>query len=108
MNEIMKIEPVDHFRKRPGMYMGKASIFGFQCVLAGIGLAEQTQGTNITNKMFPALNDFEKWLAKKYKDYTRDTKSFGLALKRCNDDDHEAFYLWFQWYDEFIERNDNG
>ena len=94
-NDIEVLPFVDFLRKRPGMYLGKPSLYGFHCFLDGIELAARVGKAELQD-----LLDADTWIAQKFGVRGR---SFALALEKCNNDDTEAFYLWFQWYDEYME-----
>jgi hypothetical protein len=89
---VQVVDPVEFFRKKPSMFIGKKSIYGLQCFIAGTQVAA-------FNKLF-RWGEFEEWFAKN-KEWNGG-KSFAVVLKECNGDDDKAFDLWFNLYDEFL------
>lgn len=107
------------FRKRPCMYMGKRSVSLLGVFLTGIQVVENMYVDDASDRIFKLFRTlgknksggntwihFETWLAEKYgKD---DTKSFALALEKANNNEENAFDLWFKWYDEFQEATEDA
>lgn len=79
---------------RPCMYIGKRSIYGLECFLAGLSVAksnmffEDAQGT-----------DFNSWLRKKFPAASKTT--FECALDEASGDDEKAFDIWCEWFREY-------
>jgi len=91
-------------RTRPTMYIGKKSIYGLQCLLTGIMCVE-----NMTQQKAIDFDwhGFEAWVAKKIRKRLN-SRSFGAALSKCDNDDEKAFDLWMKWIDEYEKKVGNG
>lgn len=84
-------------RTRPTMYIGKKSIYGLQCLIEGIWIAENMLGKKALDVDWHAFN---AWVARKIR-RQNSKPSFQFALLKCNGDDEKAFDLWMEWYDEY-------
>lgn len=89
---------------RPGMYMGKKSIFGLVCFIAGIEIA------NLSNPHAKDVFDvdwweFEKWIQQKFKRKAF-RRSLYLALDDAGNDDEKAFDIWADWFKEYKAAGD--
>jgi hypothetical protein len=92
--------------QRPGMYMGKKSIFGLQCFVHGIQLADGFRcGARDDDKVFEMKGDdwfnFEQWVRKKSKKKAQNIRSFDFALMDAGNDDEKAFDVWAEWFKEW-------
>jgi len=92
MSEIKDITTWDHFAKRPGMYIGKRSIYGLQCFICGCRISGNDFGVD--------WEKFEKFVTEKIK-WKTSSKSYGAALYLSDNLESEAFDLWMQWFEEF-------
>lgn len=110
-DEIKIVSGWEHILQRPGMYMGKKSIFGLQCFLGGIQLAGGfVCGQRDDDKVFEMVGDdwfnFEQWVQKKTKFKGR-LRSFDIALHEAGNDDEKAFDVWADWFKEWKKEKDN-
>jgi hypothetical protein len=91
----------DQVRRRPGMWLGSASLTALQHYLNGIDLAECLYDVPDKDRLkgfsFP---EFEEWADKRFNPRRLSINSFHMARQVC-DSENEAFDLWFSWYDEF-------
>jgi hypothetical protein len=108
MNEIKVMSLMEAIRKRPKMYLGETSISRFQCYLLGIQHAEHEHHIPVEKRIVKGLETFNEWqefesfVRKKIKEKRKNIRTFDFALEKCNNDEKEAFYLWFEWYEEWI------
>jgi hypothetical protein len=84
-------------RTRPTLYIGKKSIYGLQCLIQGVWVAENMLRQKVLDVDWHAFN---AWVAKKVR-RQNNKPSFQFALLKCNNDDEKAFDLWMKWYDEY-------
>ena len=103
--EVIKlIDFFDHFKQRPGMYIGKPSIDGLQCFLAGI------EACRYVNKEFkhpfPHFYEFEEWLRKKIRRNFPNGGSTTEIFRESKGDDEKAFHLWIERYSEFKDKKE--
>lgn len=98
----MKVsEHFDHFRKRPGMYMGAADINLLEQWVIATSFVEDLHGIPIADRFFPVnLSLFETWVAKTVG--LSSARSFGLAREHEN-----PFGKWFEWYDRYVEETES-
>lgn len=99
----------ESFLARPGMYMGKKSLFGLQCFMAGLQMAEIQIGcgprkSDPRDKFFDMSDndwmDFEKWVSQKTKHKGR-CNAIGIAAIEAKDDDVKGFDIWAEWFKEW-------
>lgn len=94
------IKLMEGIKTRPGMYFATgANITSLESMIDGILIAESKHKVTESVLEFDVL-DFEIWVRKKLKEKPINIKSFNFARQRCKDE-QEAFYLWFEWYDEY-------
>ena len=116
--DIPVISVREHFRKRPGMYLGAAWMSRFEPWLCGVMLAERVHNIAEGCRVFPHLDKFEEFLSKK-RGYSRNVRSFGFAKKKAKllvkkpnsnafDEDAEAYNIWMKLYDDFTKAMDCG
>ncbi len=91
MSEIKNIELLEHFIKYPGLYIGKPSIYGLQCFLAGCKVSGNNFGID--------WKEFENWVVKKT-GFKLSSISYGAA-KYIAECDEAAFDTWIAWLQEF-------
>jgi hypothetical protein len=91
----------EQIRRRPGMWLGQASLTALDNQIGGIELAERIHDVprNMRLGGFP-WSDFEKWADERFNPNRLSIRSFSMALRITNSES-EAFELWFQWYDQF-------
>lgn len=90
---------------RPGMYLGKKSLYGLRCFIDGILTGRRNgiyAGADVTKDNIFDVDwiDFEKWVNQKFrrKGFER---SHTLALEQAGNDDEKAFDIWAGWFREF-------
>jgi len=103
--ELKKIHPLEHFRQRPSMYIGKPSLYGLECFISGAELSESVSADSLPLFDVDWL-EFDKWVIKTKTKRKNVRKSFDLARQMCNNDEAEAFYLWMDWFKEYKEKKD--
>ena len=97
-DEIKVIKSWEIMLSRPGMYLGKKSIYGLQCLIEGIRMANYAN-PHAKDIFEVDWLEFEKWVWDKTK--TDTIRSLNIALKLSDDDDEKAFDLWAEWFREF-------
>ena len=93
-------------RRRPGMWMGRKSIWALSDMLAGISYAENFHEVPAEKRIGGFDSDaFEKWV-----DLTYQSGSCGSfrTAERIAGSDEAGFELWFKWYDEFRALTQTG
>ncbi|MEM8557466.1 MAG: hypothetical protein AAGG50_06535 [Bacteroidota bacterium] len=97
-------ELVELVRERPGMFVGKKSLYGLACFVGGARHVESAHSTEPEAWKFNRPDQFERWVELRGK--PQPISSFDFALAQADSDD-AAFDLWFAWWDEF-QRERNG
>lgn len=103
-DNIIIMKGWDSLFHRPGMYMGKKSLFGLECLIAGVALANGSLcGGHGKDKFFEMSTDdwcdFEYWV--KEKTHQKYKRSFAVALDLASQDDEKAFDIWTAWFKEW-------
>lgn len=108
MRDIPKYSMMKSIRLRPLMYFKEVSLQNLQAFLMGIEIAERHLKIDVEREGVVGLNrgEFEDWVRKKLKKKTQQHRSETFARDKCNGDEVEAFYLWFDWFEEFMEMKD--
>lgn len=99
---------------RPGMYIGKKSLYGLQCFIYGMemGVHGPVCGGPPYNKFFDMSCDdwcdFIKWVREKTKYSDRNTTytiaqdlAYTIAQDLASQDDEKAFDIWVAWFKEW-------
>ncbi len=88
--------------KRPGMYFENgANLACLEAMIQGIWMAERMHWIHRRSLVDIDMMKFEQWVRKKLGEKAINIRSFSFARQRCDGDEAKAFYLWFEWYDEF-------
>src|SRR5262249_33278325 len=92
---------LEAIRRRPGMFLGQATVSGLDLLLAGILFAEDYHDVPKSSRIGGFdVDGFEKWVCSKYNPQQLSLKSSGLA-RHLAGSETAGFDLWFNWYDEF-------
>lgn len=92
------------FSERPSMYLGETSLKLLRVFINAIHMTENLHDIPTNKSLLPGdLGEFENWLARHNKNYCGATLSYGLAMRKSQNNDKEAFNLWMKWYNEFVE-----
>lgn len=90
------IELINILRVRPGMYIGRNSIFCLKSFIDGWYFRNIEEDVNIG-----VLNDFYSWLQKYYKIY--DSRNWDELLFLVFKDEKKSLDVFFTLFDEFIK-----
>ena len=77
---------------RPGMYLGKRSIYGLECFICGLRCANCDMFFN--DHQFDHGFEFENWVHDQIGIKKKNKRSFELALEQAENDDEKAFDIW--------------
>ena len=86
---------LDQIRRRPGMWLGTASIERLRSFLGGIDLAEHLYHVPAERALAGfSFVEFEEWVEERFNPRRMSVLSFELARDR-SDSQEEALTLWF-------------
>ncbi|NJD05855.1 MAG: hypothetical protein FIA97_05075 [Methylococcaceae bacterium] len=94
---------LEEIRKRPMMWFGgdERSITLLAAFLTGVCVAENFHHIPTTSCIGGfGWQDFEHWIARQFNQKMLTLDSFSLAKYKTGVE-HEAFDLWYSWYDEY-------
>ena len=90
-------------RGRPALWLGSKSITALEHQLTGFELAEQVHRIEPQNRFSGfGFSGFEEWVEVQFNPRKLAIKSFHLA-RNAKQSEAEAFDLWFEWHDRFLE-----
>ena len=97
-------------RARSPMWLGATTVSGLKILLDGIFLAEDVHNIPEAQRLSGfSFQHFEAWVDENYNARHLAVNSFHLASLMMASEE-EAFWRWFEWYDEFregVRRNRN-
>ncbi len=101
MTKIEFFDEWDVILQCPEKFIGKKSLYGFQCFITGVymGNIDEIKAFNRT-ALGVSISDFDDWIQSKFK-FKKQHCSFELALKKAKKDDEKAFDIWVEWFKEF-------
>lgn len=85
---------IDTIEKRPGLYIGRNSIFSLSAFLSGVAF-----DSDYSND-YSIMEDFQLWVTKKYK--ITSTQSWASILNFYSMDEADALKLFFLQFKEFV------
>jgi hypothetical protein len=92
---------LEAIRRRPGMFLGEATITGLGLFVWGVRYAENFHGVPETSRIGGFDFDaFEEWVAARYNPRHHSMDTYYLAFHLAGSE-RAGFDLWFRWYDEF-------
>ena len=98
-------------KKRPGMFLGTASISRLDMLLRGCSLARREVGVALTNTE-RKFEGFQLWIPEKYE--IKSNQSWAKIILFYSMDETEALERFFELYEEYLHRdksleiNENG
>lgn len=97
---IFEILDLDHFRKRPAMFLGEKSISKLRTYMIGYQTCE-TYNRIKSKETKPPFWLFFPWICKYYSHSGSYYSWDGIILQNCNNDEEKALDTFFQRLDEF-------
>ncbi len=96
---------MDGIRKRPDMYFAAPDIDILHAFVMGVEMSERCHKIEGKSLLDIDLHEFEMWVRKKLRRKSGSIRSFYLARQKTHTN-KEAFYLWLDWYDEYVAKHD--
>lgn len=95
---------LERIKQKPGMYLGNCSITRLNMLLVGYSQArmELELPRTVQEQEF---DQFQEWIQHKYN--ISDSKGWDSIILLNSTDEKEAFYKFFQLFDEFSHSNTN-
>ena len=95
---------LERIKQRPGMYLGHCSITRLNMLLVGYSQARMELGLPRTAQE-QEFDQFQEWIQNKYN--ISESQGWDSIILLNSIDEKEAFYKFFQLFDEFSHRNIN-
>lgn len=94
-------ELIERLKKRPGMYLGKASIIRFKSFLDGYVGARNDFGFPLTQDE-QKFNQFQEWIQERFK--ITSSHSWADIILFYSQDERDALKQFFELFEEFRNR----
>ncbi len=98
-------ELLGRIKKRPGMFLGTASIIRLDMYLRGYSLARREAGLAPT-KQEREFEGFQPWIQERYE--IKSNQSWAKVILFLSIDEHEALERFFELFEEYLNQNKNS